>query len=165
VRWEAAGTVGRADLASSPHLPRGEGEQSGGGPARAAALARPPCRSGAAPDRTALSAPCRGAPVEGGPTFEGGGARWHRRDRAWRCAVLWWIGRAWRGADRATMAAAVSGEGGILGWADAEGKGRQMATWPREGAQGAMGNGARQTDGPKGGKVEEREREARLPSG
>lgn len=57
------------------------------------------------------------------------------------------------------------GEGGILGWADAEGKGRQMATWPREGAQGAMGNGARQTDGPKGGKVEEREREARLPSG
>jgi hypothetical protein len=62
------------------------------------------------------------------------------------------------------------GEGRILGWADAEGKGRQMATWPREGAQGAMGNGQwrtanGRTQGREGGGARARARRgARLPS-
>lgn len=79
------------------------------------------------------------------------------------CAVLWWIGRAWRGADRATMAAAVSGRGRVGYWdgpmrREREGK-WQLGQGRGRRAQWAMGNGARQTDGPKGGKVEERERE------
>lgn len=63
------------------------------------------------------------------------------------CAVVWWIGRAWRGADRATMAAAVSGRGRVGYWdgpmrREREGK-WQLGQGRGRRAQWAMAHGKR----------------------